>query len=72
MKSLIRYILIAVIAAITWSCESKKIAIEYPEDGSNRVKFAAEHLKSALEAKGYDVLDKVCRWRGTHTSLAGH
>lgn len=59
MKSLIRYILIAVIAAITWSCESKKIAIEYPEDGSNRVKFAAEHLKSALEAKGYDVLDKA-------------
>lgn len=59
MKSLIRYMLVAVIAAVAWSCESRKIAIEYPEDGSNRVKFAAEHLKGALEAKGYDVLDKA-------------
>lgn len=59
MKSLFKYVLIAVIAAVSWSCESRKIALEYPEDGSNRVKFAAEHLKSALEAKGYDVLDKA-------------
>ncbi|MCM1355036.1 MAG: glycoside hydrolase family 20 zincin-like fold domain-containing protein [Staphylococcus sp.] len=57
MKSVLKYIYIAVIAAVVWSCASKpKVALQYPEDGSNRMQFAVEHLKSGLEAKGYEVL----------------
>ncbi len=57
MKSVLKYIYITVIAAVVWSCASKpKVALQYPENGSNRMQFAVEHLKSGLEAKGYEVL----------------
>ena len=57
MNRFLKYMLVAVAAAILWSCESRKnIALQYPEDASNRVKFAAEHLTGVLESKGYRVI----------------
>ncbi|MCM1077673.1 MAG: glycoside hydrolase family 20 zincin-like fold domain-containing protein [Bacteroides sp.] len=40
-----------------WSCGSRKtIALEYPENASTRLNFAAEHLTKALTKQGYDIV----------------
>ncbi len=57
MKKVLDIFLVAALALLVWSCSSgRKIAVEYPADASNRVRFAAERLTSALEAKGYNVV----------------
>lgn len=45
---------------LMWSCSHRPaVVIAYPSDASNRVEFAAGHLKEALEKGGYEVLDSV-------------
>lgn len=57
MKYVSKYILIIFAAFLMWNCNSRKtIAIDYPEDASNRMQFAVEHLTEVLEGKGYDVV----------------
>lgn len=60
MNRLIKTFALSLMALAVWSCSSRPtVAIEYGEDASNRVKFAAEHLRTALEANGYEVLEAV-------------
>lgn len=56
MKKFLDIFWAAALALIVWSCSEQKIAVEFPDDASNRVQFAAERLKSALESKGYTVV----------------
>ncbi len=50
--------MLAALAFITaLSAEARSVVIQTPADGSNRVKFAAEQLKTALEKKGYTVTE---------------
>lgn len=50
--------MLAALAFITaFSAEARSVVIQTPADGSNRVKFAAEQLKTALEKKGYTVTE---------------
>ena len=57
MKHFAKYIFVVFTALLVWSCGGRKtIALEYPEDGSSRMKFAAEHITGVLEGKGYDVV----------------
>ena len=45
---------------LMWSCSHRPaVVIAYPSDASNRVEFAAGHLKEALEKGGYEVLDSA-------------
>lgn len=45
------------VAVMAWSCSNRQtVALQYPDDASNRMKFAAEHLKSGLERKGFNVV----------------
>lgn len=51
--------LLAFVAIVLAACACSHrpgVVIEYPDDASNRVKFAADHLKESLEKNGYDVL----------------
>ena len=58
MKRLLRHVFVALVATMVWSCAGREnIALQYPDDASNRVKFAAEHLTGVLEGKGYRVID---------------
>ncbi|MDE5828064.1 MAG: hypothetical protein K2H57_10870 [Duncaniella sp.] len=57
MKHFAKYIFVVFTALLVWSCGGRKtIVLEYPEDGSSRMKFAAEHITGVLEGKGYDVV----------------
>lgn len=57
MKTFLRYIIVVLAVATLWSCGSRKsIALQYPEDASNRVKFAAEHFTKEFEKRGYNVI----------------
>lgn len=57
MKRLVRYTLAMLVAVMAWSCSNRQtVALQYPDDASNRMKFAAEHLKSGLERKGFNVV----------------
>lgn len=50
--------MLAALAFITaFSAEARSVVIQTPADGSNRVKFAAEQLKTALEKKGFTVTE---------------
>lgn len=50
--------MLAALALITaFGAEARSVVIQTPADGSNRVKFAAEQLKTALEKKGYTVTE---------------
>lgn len=42
---------------MAFGAEARSVVIQTPADGSNRVKFAAEQLKTALEKKGYTVTE---------------
>ena len=54
---ILKYSAAAFAAMVVWGCSSRQsVAIEYPENASNRVVFAAEHLDSVLHTMGYDVL----------------
>lgn len=45
------------VAVLAWSCSSRQtVALQYPDDASNRMKFAAEHLTAGLESKGFNVV----------------
>lgn len=58
MKALSKYLTLVVALMMMCGCNHHKtIALDYPENGSNRMKFAAEHLSKALEGKGYDVVE---------------
>lgn len=57
MKRLVRYAMAMLVAVMAWSCSSRQtVALQYPDDASNRMKFAAEHLKAGLESKGFNVV----------------
>ncbi len=57
MKRFSKYLLLFFALITMWGCSGRKtIAIDYPEDASNRMKFAAEHLAGVLKDKGYDVV----------------
>lgn len=50
--------MLAALAFITaFSAEARSVVIQTAADGSNRVKFAAEQLKTALEKKGFTVTE---------------
>ena len=50
MNRLIKTFALSLMALAVWSCSSRPtVAIEYGDDASNRVKFAAGHLRTALE-----------------------
>ena len=38
---------------VLWGCEKPHVNIVMPQEASNRVQFAGEHLKKALEDAGY-------------------
>jgi hypothetical protein len=38
---------------VLWGCEKPNVNIVMPQEASNRVLFAGEHLKKALEDAGY-------------------
>lgn len=60
MKRLVRYTLAMIVAVMAWSCSNRQtVALQYPDDASNRMKFAAEHLKSGLESKGFNVVPAI-------------
>ncbi|MDE6556288.1 MAG: hypothetical protein K2K55_04925 [Duncaniella sp.] len=66
MKSLSKIFAILFATLLLWSCGSRKsVAIEYPDDASNRVKFAAEHLSKAFTDKGYDIVAAADAPEGT-------
>lgn len=66
MKLMSRYLLLVFAALMMWGCSGRKtIAIDYPEDASNRMKFAAEHLTGVLKDKGYDVVAATDAAEGT-------
>lgn len=57
MKRLVRYVMAMLVAVMAWSCSSRPtVALQYPDDASNRMKFAAEHLTAGLESKGFNVV----------------
>ena len=57
MKRLVRYTLAMLVAVMAWSCSNRQtVALQYPDDASNRMKFAAEHLTAGLESKGFNVV----------------
>ncbi len=57
MKRLVRYVMAMLVAVLAWSCSSRQtVALQYPDDASNRMKFAAEHLTAGLESKGFNVV----------------
>lgn len=57
MKRLVRYAMAMLVAVLAWSCSSRQtVALQYPDDASNRMKFAAEHLTAGLESKGFNVV----------------
>ncbi|MDE6327092.1 MAG: glycoside hydrolase family 20 zincin-like fold domain-containing protein [Duncaniella sp.] len=58
MTKFFKSLAVAFTTIAVWSCsERPTVAIEYPEGASNRIEFAAGHLKSQLEENGYNVVD---------------
>lgn len=58
MNNLIKTLAFMAMSLLMWSCSHRPaVVIAYPSDASNRVEFAAGHLKEALEKGGYEVLD---------------
>ncbi len=51
----IKYMLVALVAAIAVGCADRTVTLQVPDEASNRMSFAADQLTSALESKGYKV-----------------
>ena len=52
---------------VLWGCEKPNVNIVMPQEASNRVLFAGEHLKKALEDAGYSSVmlsDTACPMSG--------
>ena len=66
---------------VLWGCEKPNVNIVMPQEASNRVLFAGEHLKKALEDAGYSSVmlsdtagidkDEVCIRLEQATDTAG-
>lgn len=50
------------VACLMASCAKEKVMLQLPEEPSNRIEFAGEQLKTALEKQGYEV---CCVTEGT-------
>ncbi len=54
---ILKYLAIALWISVMASCSKEKVVLQLPENPSNRVEFAAEQLKAALQQHGYEVAE---------------
>lgn len=52
---ILKHIVVIVLACLVTSCARETIAVQLQENPSNRMEFAGEQLKAALEKHGYKV-----------------